>query len=395
MTQLAFDSRTGRLLRLMMVAFWLGGVLVTLTENITPAQRGILFATLILFAILWMIGIRQELSEKHIYLILGLQTIIVTAASLTVGLINILYLPICLLAILQISPRRGLQWTGLLILLNVGIQFIDDGFNLSALRDSIINGGILYFIATFAVTLLRADAAQNETQQVLDELQDAHRQLQTYAAQVEELAVAEERNRLSREVHDTLGHRLTVSIVQLEGAERLVARQPDRATEKIVTVRQQLDEGLGELRRTVAMLRAPSETDLALPKVLIQLAKEFEEATQLSIQVAVPDSLPRLSDGYRLALHRVAQEALTNIQRHAQAEHAFMSLQLSSTAITLQIQDDGIGISNDAEVKGFGLRGIHERAAQLGGDVQVTAVSPQGTTLIFRLPRINGDSHDD
>lgn len=119
------------------------------------------------------------------------------------------------------------------------------------------------------MTLLRADAARQETQQVLDELDDAHQQLQTYAAQVEELAVAEERNRLSREVHDTLGHRLTVLIVQLAGAERLVAKQPDRATEKIATVRQQLDEGLGELRRTVAMLRAPSETDLALPNIPI------------------------------------------------------------------------------------------------------------------------------
>jgi uncharacterized membrane protein len=107
MTQIALESKTGRLLRLIMVAFWLGGVIITLTENITPEQRGILFATLILFAVLWMIGIRQGLTEKYIYLILGLQTILVTAASLTVGLINILYLPICLLAIVQISPTSG------------------------------------------------------------------------------------------------------------------------------------------------------------------------------------------------------------------------------------------------------------------------------------------------
>lgn len=128
MTQLAYVSRTGRLLRLIMVAFWLGGVIVTQTENMTSTQRGYLFATLILFAVLWAIGIRQGLSEKHIYVILGLQIIIVTAASLSVGLINILYLSITLVAIVQISPRRGLQLTGLLILLNVGIQFIDDGY---------------------------------------------------------------------------------------------------------------------------------------------------------------------------------------------------------------------------------------------------------------------------
>jgi len=264
----------------------------------------------------------------------------------------------------------------------------------AALRDGFVTGFINFCFAVFANTLLRADEARAETQRLLEEVQAAHGQLQEYTEQVEELAVAEERNRLSREVHDTLGHRLTVSIVQLEGAERLVDQQPERAAMKIKTVRKQLDEGLSELRRTVAMLRAPGATDLSLPKVLKQLAEEFEEATGLRIQVTVPDSLPRLSDGYRLAIYRVAQETLTNIQRHAEANNVSLTLALPPEAITLEITDDGIGISSGVSENGFGLRGIHERATQLGGEVKITTGSDQGTRLIFQLPHTNGESDD-
>ena len=83
------------------------------------------------------------------------------------------------------------------------------------------------------------------------------RQLQEYAGQIERLAVAEERNRLAREMHDMLGHRLTVAAVQLEGAQWLIHTAPERATHMVGTVRDQVREALGELRRTVATLRTP------------------------------------------------------------------------------------------------------------------------------------------
>src|SRR5690606_11162904 len=107
--------------------------------------------------------------------------------------------------------------------------------------------------------------ARVESQRLQTELQEAHQQLQTYAERVEALAVAEERNRLAREMHDTLGHRLTVSIVQLEGAGRLIEHDPTRTAQMVQTVREQLVEGLDELRRALVSLRKPVSSSLSLP----------------------------------------------------------------------------------------------------------------------------------
>ena len=299
--------------------------------------------------------------------------------------INILIVAMSILAISRLPTSHGMIWTAFITLINLGIQYYEGGFP-TGVVDGFINGLILFAIAAFARSLLQADQARREAQQLLTELTAAHTQLQEYAAQVEEFAVAEERNRLSRDLHDTLGHRLTVSIVQLEGAERLISTSPEKAGQMVETVRQQLIEGLSEVRRTVAMLRTPIATDLSLPKALHELASDFEKATQLAIKVTVPDSLPPLPEAYRLALYRAAQESLTNIQRHAQASQASLTMDLSAEALTLRVEDNGVGLSDGADQQGFGLRGMRERITQLGGTVEMHSADADGTTVLIQLP---------
>ncbi len=250
---------------------------------------------------------------------------------------------------------------------------------------------VVFAFAGFATSVLEANRARREAQQLLSDLQAAHRQLQEYASQVEELAVARERDRLSRDLHDTLGHRLTVSIVQLEGAGRLIAAAPERASQMVDAVRQQLDEGLSEVRRTVGMLRTPVTADLSLPKALHELAVDFEKATELTIRVTLPDSLPPLPEAQRLALYRAAQEALTNVQRHAQAGQASLTMDLSPELLTLRVKDNGIGISDEANQQGFGLRGMRERIMQLGGSGELRSGRSDGTTVVVQLPNTTGE----
>jgi signal transduction histidine kinase len=247
-------------------------------------------------------------------------------------------------------------------------------------------GGFAFF-GIFANAMCRADAAQRESKALLAELQEAHRQLQDYAEQVEEMAVVEERNRLAREMHDTLGHRLTVASVQLEGAQRLVHSEPERASNMIATVREQVREALRELRGTVARLRTPLEADLRLRSALRRLIRDFEQATGLDIHQALPDDLPSLPDTHRQALYRAAQEALTNVQRHAQASQAWLVLTVDGGAVSLLVGDDGVGFSPDDELTaGFGLRGLRERAGQLGGELYLEPIAGGGAQLFFRLP---------
>ena len=391
MTLIGLTSRTEVLLRLLMALFWAGGVIFVMTEDVTTVQRGYLLGLLVAFALLLVVGLRPQPPLRGIHLILSLLILILLGGAVVLPTINILIGAMSILAISRLSTRQGMLWTGFIVLLNLGIQYYEAGFP-DGVRDGFINGLVIFGFAAFASSLLQANRARLEAQQLLSDLQAAHRQLQEYAAQVEELAVAQERNRLSRDLHDTLGHRLTVSIVQLEGAERLIAGAPERASKMVNSVRQQLNEGLREVRRTVGMLRTPVTTDLSLPKALHELAIDFEKATQLPIRVTVPDSLPPLPEAHRLAVYRAAQEALTNVQRHAQASQASLTIGLSAELLTLCVRDNGIGLPNEAEQQGFGLRGMRERIMQLGGSVELRSAKTDGTIVLIQLPNTTGET---
>ena len=259
---------------------------------------------------------------------------------------------------------------------------------------SFIYAGGYYFFASFATVTARAQASQAESQKLLEELQAANLQLQDYAGRVEELAVAEERNRLAREMHDTLGHRLTVAAVQLEGAQRLVARDADRAAAMVGTVREQVLEALGELRRTVATLRAPVEVNLSLPSALQRLARAFQEATGIVVHLDIVEPAPRLPDPQRLALYRAMQEGLTNVQRHAEADEAWVQLGRENGLVVLQVCDNGAGLPVEVQYTGFGLRGLEERAHQLGGTLSLAPRSGGGAELTLQLPLPREDGDD-
>jgi signal transduction histidine kinase len=234
--------------------------------------------------------------------------------------------------------------------------------------------------------VVRAEEARNQSQTLLEELRGTHSQLQEYALRAEELAVVEERNRLAREMHDTLGHRLTVASVQLEAAERLCTNDPERAASLVGTVREQVREALGELRATVATLRTPIEADLQLGSSLKRLVTHFEEASGLTVHQVLPKEIPDLPSEHRLALYRTAQEALTNVQKHAEASQVWLVLSSHDNAVTLLVSDDGKGASFSGEQVGFGLRGLRERASQLGGELHLERRRGGGTQLSLRLP---------
>lgn len=249
-------------------------------------------------------------------------------------------------------------------------------------------GGYLFF-ASFGAALRQANNARRYNEELLAQLQASHEQLKAYTAQAEELAVSEERNRLAREMHDALGHRLTVAVVQLEGAQRLIPKQPERAAAMVGTMRDQLKEALMELRQAVATLRSPLADDLPLPTAVSQLSHTFQEATGLPIHLTLPDTLPTLPAAHRLALFRAAQEGLTNVQRHANATQAWLALASHPDRIRLTVTDDGQGLVELGGENGrFGLQGLTERAQQLGGIAYLSNRAEGGAELSFEIPII-------
>ncbi len=213
----------------------------------------------------------------------------------------------------------------------------------------------------------------------------AHQQARAAQAQLQQMAVVEERNRMAREMHDSLGHRLTVAVVQLEGAQRLIPIDSERAARMIGVMREEMKEALAELRHTVSALRAPAVDERPLEAALAELAQTFERQTGLTTHFMAAPACPPLPEPYRLAFYRVAQEALTNVQRHARATQVWVTLEVSEQAIVLRVEDNGRGYAG--EPAGNGLTGLHERAAQLGGQAVIDNGTAGGARIVFSAPR--------
>lgn len=239
---------------------------------------------------------------------------------------------------------------------------------------------------------IRQAAGRRQVQALYDRLSAAHEELQALHRQARELAVIQERNRLAREIHDSLAHYLTVINVQLEAAQKLGGGQAQFALQHVARARRLAMECLQEVRRSVQSLRATSLEELSLPMALQKLVDEFAEGTGLAIQlyVALPDSL-RLPAELAQALYRAAQEGLTNVHRHARATRATVSLSLTDSRVELVVEDDGVGPPADGQPRedqtsGWGLLGMRERIDLLGRTLSFGPRPSAGSRLAVTLP---------
>ena len=209
---------------------------------------------------------------------------------------------------------------------------------------------------------------------------------QSITEQVAVLAVAEERKRLARDLHDSLGHVLTISMVQLENADQLVDQDPRQAQKIIRTVRGHLSSGWDDLRVTLGAVHIRSiDRDNLLPS-LQKVADEFADATGIALHTRLPDALPpSLSEAQAQALYRTVQEALTNTFKHALALNVWIDLHVCDSELALEVRDDGQGFGSTGG-SGYGLQGMRERAAELDGTIRVSRPPDGGMLLSMHLP---------
>ncbi|MBN1306102.1 MAG: sensor histidine kinase [Anaerolineales bacterium] len=365
-------------------------VAALIVPDLEPGVKSYIgWTAFILFGVLYTLTITQRsFSPFLLHLCIAVMTFLVAVPLVFLPMwssLPMMFFVLSSLVMLFFSQRVGFIWIGVFTLVTVVIFMVWGDFP-SSLLESLPFAAGYWFFGAFAHSLAIADEARCESQELYRELQIAHRQLQEYAARVEELAVSEERNRMAREMHDTLGHRLTVAAVQLEGAQRLIPDNPGRAAEMIETVREQVRDALGELRRTVATLREPLQTDIPFPASLMRLVDSFRDATGLDVRLNIPGKEIFLPEAQRLAFYRVVQEALTNIQRHAQAKTVQVDLALGAGKLVLRIIDDGVGIALENQDSGFGLRGVCERVSQLAGAFFIEPRVEGGTLLEVSLP---------
>ena len=222
----------------------------------------------------------------------------------------------------------------------------------------------------------------------------ANEQLQQYATTLEELSISRERNRLARELHDTLAHSLSALTVQLEAVGALWDSRPERARRMLDQASETARTGLAESRRALQDLRASPLQDLGLILAVRELAEAAAKRSGAQLELSLPDRLDRCpSPIVEQGVYRIAQETLENVIRHAGARTIRVSLEQTSTEMTLAIVDDGQGVDLDAlEIAGaaaddrFGIRGMKERAALIGGRFEISSQAGQGTSVRLTAP---------
>jgi signal transduction histidine kinase len=246
-------------------------------------------------------------------------------------------------------------------------------------------GGGFFFFAAASRALIEQQKAKQQAEQLLAELKDAHRQLRAYAVQVEGLAVAEERNRLAREIHDSLGHYLTAITMQLEAAGKLVAAQPERAAESIAKAEEMARDSLAEVRRSVAALRASPVDTATLDDAIGELIGNLH-SSGLATTFTVKGKSQPLPIQVKAALYHAAQEGMTNVHKHANASAATVVLAYQPEQVALTIEDNGTG-RRGKETGGFGLLGLQERIALLGGSLEADNCPEGGFQLRVIVPR--------
>jgi signal transduction histidine kinase len=214
---------------------------------------------------------------------------------------------------------------------------------------------------------------------------EARQRAEALAADVARLATVNERTRIAREIHDTLGHYLTVIHIQLEAARAILGTDANRGMLAVARAQTLAKDGLAAVRQSVKALREDAGVDGIAEQIASLVESVRDEGFRATFRAS---GGPRpVTAAVALALHRTTLEALTNVRKHAEAANVEIELAfLDRGRVRLWIQDDGKGAVNGMTGTGFGLTGIRERAEQLNGTASYRAVPNQGFTLSVELP---------
>ncbi len=226
---------------------------------------------------------------------------------------------------------------------------------------------------------------ENEEQYML--IQNQNNILQQYSQEVERLTILEERDRLARELHDTVGHTFTSVIMGMDAVHYLIQSAPDKAVERLDVLRKVTRDGLQEVREHIHQLAPDIEEGKLYPQ-LDRIAKAFATHTGTQVVVTQNGADVDLSRQTKLTLIRCLQEALTNAKRHGHAASIDVGLVTANDKVALTVTDNGAGF--DEVQYGFGMQSMKERIAALHGELKIYSKRGEGTVLMVTVPAQKG-----
>ena len=296
-------------------------------------------------------------------------------------------LPLANVAVDRLSPPW--RWP---VYLGIVASFVLPILHYSTWDTALMNGLIISVGVLFSVVVsqmrLNEQHARQKAEALAGELEAANRLLAEYASQAEELAATQERNRLAREIHDNLGHYLTIVNIQIEAAKVTCETDPARALDALNKAQDLAQKGLNSVRESVAALRVSPVEGRSLEDAIAGLIEE-SRVSGIAIEFTMLGNSHPVESKSALALYRVVQEGLTNVRKHAGASRVDAQLDFSQPdTIRLTLRDNGVGAADTSG--GFGLIGLRERVHLLGGEFAIHTQPGAGFTLEVSLPLAQG-----
>ncbi len=341
---------------------------------------GLLLAWLILFVCEAALS-RRWSAFFSIYLIL--QTLLVFALLWTPDpsdYFATLFFILSMQVMQRLNAQRGALWIGSFTFLMAFPLMYGYGVARGIAFALIYTAGNA-LLASYALAIRRAQQARTRNHVLAFQLQESNRQLQAYAIQREQLAIARERLRLARELHDSVTQTIFSMTLITQSATLLLERDPERVGGQLDRLNELAQNALAEMRVLISRLRPESRTEGGLVAALRQHLAERHLPENLSVTLQVEGTQP-LEPAEAQGLFRIAQEALNNIVKHAQASQACIQLHLTEP-LWIEITDQGRGFDlEQAQRAGrIGLIGMRERAAEIGWSLQIVTLPGAGTRI--------------
>ncbi|NER20538.1 MAG: sensor histidine kinase [Symploca sp. SIO1C2] len=338
--------------------------------------------------------IRQPVWQRQVYILLEIVCLLLTRIFSSIGLDLFLFLyfaksgflfrrrDVIITAILTcITWHFALAWQiandisspieGIKEQVQENLQLIQDSPQLFVV-DIIFNNLVIFIpISGLIILLCLTLVAEYRSRQ----------QAITLSQEVELLAADLERNRIARDIHDSLGHTLTSLDVQLELAQQLYKRDSKKLQPALDTAKLLASQSVQEVRRAVSTMR---EEAFDLNAALLQLIESLSSNSSITVKSKI--DLPQLPLQTNRQLYCVIKEGLENIRKHSQAQVVYLRGYGCVDALILTVEDDGIGFNLAKPTQGFGLRGMQERVQLIGGSIQWDSTPGQGTRIQIRVP---------
>ena len=373
---------------LLLAVAWLA-----VTAHLTGGQKAYGLALIVVLAVAYVPlvlrapgGDPRESWTGTAYLVLA---IVVTglACALDVTMTMLLFVVFSHVWMFTPTRTRGALFAAALTVSACAGLLTQAGWSWAVAREVVPQLGVaLGFSVLLGFWVARIIDQSKERADLIDQLEAARSDL---AAAENARGALAERERVAREIHDTLAQGFTSIVMLAQGAAARLPKDADGAAQRLGTIEEVARANLAEARALVAALSPVDLDGRTFADAVRRLGERFARETGLDVRVEAPDAVAHLTRDGEVVLLRAVQEALTNVRRHAGASRVVVRLVPESGDVRLEVADDGQGFS-PGSAEGFGLAGMRGRAVDVGGDVDVSSAPGAGTRVVVRVPLVAG-----